>query len=52
MICDKCGQFIEFSDDSIMELIKKACKEHVFEERTHRIVVFGTCETCQKAAEG
>jgi Fur family ferric uptake transcriptional regulator len=48
MICDKCGQFIEFSDDRIVELVSKACKKHKFEERTHRIVVFGTCRECLK----
>lgn len=46
MICDKCGQFIEFSDEAIMELIDKACREHHFTERTHRVVVFGTCQHC------
>lgn len=51
MICDKCGQFIEFSDEKIMELIAKACKEFEFEERNHRIVVFGTCKDCQAAGE-
>ena len=50
MICDKCGQFIEFSDEKIMVLLNEACAEHKFTERTHRIVVFGTCEQC--AAEG
>lgn len=47
MICDKCGQFIEFSDEGIMELIDKSCREHQFAERTHRIVVFGICSECQ-----
>ncbi|MEE9369201.1 MAG: Fur family transcriptional regulator [Pontiella sp.] len=46
MICDKCGEFIEFVDDEIMVLITKACKEHKFKERNHRVVVFGTCEKC------
>ncbi len=46
MICDKCGQFIEFSDEQIMELIADSCKDLGFEERTHRIVVFGTCAEC------
>ena len=40
MICDDCGQFIEFSDDKIMELITEACEEKGFQERNHRIVVF------------
>ena len=46
MICDKCGQFIEFSDDKIMVLIAESCEELGFQERTHRIVVFGTCAEC------
>ncbi len=46
MICDKCGEFVEFSDDQIMELLGKACEKHGFVERTHRIVVFGTCAKC------
>ncbi|VGO13715.1 Ferric uptake regulation protein [Pontiella desulfatans] len=50
MICDKCGTFIEFSDDKIMELITKSCKAHQFGERTHRIVVFGTCHNCAEKA--
>ena len=49
MICDKCGEFIEFSDDKIMELITKACRELSFKELNHRIVVFGTCKDCQSA---
>jgi Fur family ferric uptake transcriptional regulator len=48
MICDKCGQFIEFSDDRIIELIEDACKKKQFKERNHRIVVFGTCKDCAK----
>ena len=47
MICDRCGQFIEFSDDRIVELVENACREHGFEERNHRIVVFGTCKACR-----
>ena len=49
MICDKCGEFIEFSDEKITELITKACKEYNFKERNHRIVIFGTCKICQSA---
>ncbi len=51
MVCDKCGQFIEFSDEGIMDLIDKACKELNFEERTHRIVVFGTCAQCRASGK-
>jgi Fur family ferric uptake transcriptional regulator len=46
MICDACGDFIEFSDERIGKLISEACDEKGFSQRTHRIVVFGTCEKC------
>ena len=46
MICDQCGEFIEFVDTEIDERIVQACKKHNFQERTHRIVVFGICEKC------
>ncbi len=48
MICDQCGEFFEFADDELMELLSKACEEHGFAERTHRIVVFGSCAKCAK----
>ena len=49
MICDQCGQFIEFSDDRIMTIIEEACSDLNFTERTHRIVVFGTCANCSSS---
>lgn len=47
MICDGCGEFIEFSDESIAGLVEKACRKHHFAERMHRVVVFGLCQKCQ-----
>ncbi|MBN2710822.1 MAG: transcriptional repressor [Planctomycetes bacterium] len=48
MICDCCGAFIEFSDDKITKYLEHECKSINFKERTHRIVIFGVCEDCQK----
>jgi len=48
MICDSCGTFIEFIDDELEARIKQVCKAHKFKERTHRVVIFGRCEKCQK----
>ena len=48
LVCEQCGTFIEFSDAQLVEQIHKACQEKNFLERTHRIVVFGICEACQK----
>jgi Fur family ferric uptake transcriptional regulator len=46
MICDSCGDFIEFTDDELAKRIALACEEQNFQARTHRVVVFGTCEKC------
>ena len=47
MICDRCGEFIEFVDEEIDQRIVEACKTNNFLERTHRIVIFGICKNCQ-----
>ena len=52
MICDQCGAFIEFSDETLAKLIASASKRHDFQERTHRTVVFGMCEKCRRQADG
>ncbi|MBT8041742.1 MAG: transcriptional repressor [Kiritimatiellales bacterium] len=53
MICEDCGQFIEFADEEIITRIADACRKNDFAERTHRLVVFGTCKECvNKEAEG
>lgn len=47
MICDNCGRFIEFDDSNIIGILDQICRQHGFEERTHRITVFGTCPYCK-----
>jgi Fur family ferric uptake transcriptional regulator len=41
MICERSGEFIEFSSKVISDEIKRICKERQFKERFHRVVVFG-----------
>lgn len=41
LICEKSGQFIEFSSKVITDEIARICEEYGFEERFHRLVVFG-----------
>jgi Fur family ferric uptake transcriptional regulator len=48
LVCEVCGEFIEFSDPILVERIQVACQEKGFLPRTHRMVVFGVCESCQK----
>lgn len=46
MICDACGSFIEFQDEGVSERLREACSRMGFVERTHRVVVMGTCKDC------
>jgi Fur family ferric uptake transcriptional regulator len=46
MVCEECGEFIEFSDDRIANAIREACCRQGFECRSYRVMVFGTCPTC------
>ncbi|MCF7849199.1 MAG: transcriptional repressor [Kiritimatiellales bacterium] len=49
MVCDACGDFIEFEDPKIIQHIEQACRDEAFIPRTHRLVVFGKCSKCSKA---
>jgi len=42
LICEETGEFIEFSSKVISAEIERICKEMDFEERFHRVVVFGS----------
>jgi Fur family transcriptional regulator, ferric uptake regulator len=44
LICEKTGRFIEFSSPAISAEIEKICQEHGFQQRLHRLVVFGELE--------
>ncbi len=42
LICENTGEFIEFSNKVISDEIDCICKKHHFNQRFHRVVVFGT----------
>ncbi|MBI9020831.1 MAG: transcriptional repressor [Verrucomicrobia bacterium] len=48
LICEKTGEFIEFSSPVISDELDRICREHGFTERFHRIVVFGAREDKKK----
>ena len=48
MICDKCGELIEFHNDEISELIEKIASADGFLRTGHRLEVYGTCENCRR----
>lgn len=47
MVCESCGDFIEFEAAALTREIEKQCQGLGFAERTHRLTVFGICRDCQ-----
>jgi len=46
LICTKCGNIIEFSEEEIEKLQDKICQEYGFKPETHRLEIYGTCKNC------
>lgn len=48
MICDKCGDLIEFHNDEVSDVIEKIASRAGFLRTGHRLEVYGTCESCRR----
>lgn len=48
MICQECGQIIEFRDEEIEKRQDLIAKEHGFKLLNHSMQLFGLCKNCQK----
>lgn len=48
LICDQCGNLIEFQNDEIAAAIGQIAAEHGFLKSGHRLEVYGTCESCRR----
>ena len=49
MVCDRCGEVIEFVNDEIEQLQEEVCRRHGFRSTTHIMQIFGVCGPCQDA---
>lgn len=49
MVCNACGQVIEFVSSEIERLQDAACEEHDFLPQSHRLTIFGLCSACIKS---
>jgi Fur family ferric uptake transcriptional regulator len=47
IICNSCGEIVEFIDESINSIKEKILKTHNFRATKHGIELYGTCEVCQ-----
>ena len=48
LICEECGEIIEFEDKKIEELQEKIAKIHDFKLTNHLMQLYGICKACQK----
>ncbi len=46
LICQKCGDLIEFHNKAISKLLDEIADEHNFRMSSHRLEVYGTCDNC------
>ena len=46
LICAKCGELIEFTNESISAIVDTVCGKHGFIKSGHRLEVYGTCAKC------
>ncbi len=48
LLCVKCGQIVEFIDDTIEKRQHSIAKKHGFEITDHCLYMYGICPKCQK----
>jgi Fur family ferric uptake transcriptional regulator len=49
LICTRCGTIIEFENDRIEALQEKVASKHWFRVNSHKMELYGLCESCQRA---
>ena len=48
LICTECGKIIEFTNQNIERLQKTIARRYKFFTASHKLELYGLCETCQK----
>ncbi len=48
IICRQCGKITDFEYPSLIDVEKEAAKRTGFQIETHRMELYGICESCQK----
>jgi Fur family ferric uptake transcriptional regulator len=49
LICTRCGTIVEFENDRIEALQDKVARQHGFQVTSHKMELYGFCESCQRA---
>ena len=48
MVCNRCGQLIEFDTTAVTTELRRACRQQNFVSSGHSVTIFGTCESCRR----
>jgi Fur family ferric uptake transcriptional regulator len=49
LVCQQCGQKIEFQSEALDRIIAEVSKQHNFHAASHTFVIRGTCSECNQA---
>ena len=52
LICTRCGTIVEFENDRIEALQDKVARQHGFQVTSHKMELYGFCETCRRVIAG
>ena len=52
LICTRCGTIVEFENDRIEALQDKVARQHGFQVTSHKMELYGFCQSCQRAIAG
>ena len=50
LLCTACGRVEEFREPSLERMTDRVAGAHGFERERHRLVIYGTCAECRRAA--
>lgn len=51
IVCQECGHIIAISDGDVQEFFAKVSGDSKFQIMTNHLILFGLCQTCQKAVQ-
>jgi Fur family ferric uptake transcriptional regulator len=51
LLCTVCGRVTEFSESALERMTHRVADAHGYVRERHRLVIYGTCAECQRAAE-
>jgi Fur family ferric uptake transcriptional regulator len=50
LLCTVCGSVAEFRDPALERMTHRVAETHGFVRERHRLVIYGTCAACRRAA--